>query len=248
MIDEQLSHMIAAQTQWIGWAVPELLEQSGLRVVTGQSKAAGTDPKKTRSIFDDGSRTRSDSWSRGPVESVLSGIAVDVVERVSRANPEESLTVLIDAVHHRAPHAVGVSWLVLEFLKKRGASRKAGRRHHVQARPDVPFAILKQGSHIVFTETIRVSGIVTVADELLALTVKFEKAIAQGRKPQSPFAIFEHRHHPGGKGVRDVTLKEGIMSERIRLSIEDFQPASGDMDDPEHAGAVLIEQHLAVFT
>jgi len=73
----------------------------------------------------------------------------------------------------------------------------------------------------------------TVADELPPLAVKFEKAIAQGRKPQSPVAIFEHRHHPGGELVREVNLIEGIMSERIRLSIEDLQPASGGMDHPE---------------
>src|SRR5271170_4805553 len=48
MIDEQLSHIIAAQAILIAWNVPEPLEQSGLRVVTDQSNAAGTDPKKTR--------------------------------------------------------------------------------------------------------------------------------------------------------------------------------------------------------
>ncbi len=34
------------------------------------------------------------------------------------------------------------------------------------------------------------------------------------------------------------------MSDRIRLSIEDPQPASCALDDPEHAEAVLIERRL----
>ena len=37
---------------------------------------------------------------------------------------------------------------------------------------------------------------------------------------------------------------ERIMSERIRLSIEDRQPASCDLEDPELAEAVLIERCL----
>src|ERR1700741_3487156 len=118
MIDEQLRHIIAAQTKWIAWAVPEPLELSGRGVVTDQPKAAGTDPKKTRSISDDGSRARADSWSYGPVEGVLSSIAVEAVEYVNRGNPQDSLAILIDAVHHRAAHAVGISWFVLEFLKE----------------------------------------------------------------------------------------------------------------------------------
>src|ERR1700758_3019903 len=32
------------------------------------------------------------------------------------------------------------------------------------------------------------------------------------------------------------------MSERIRLSIEDRQPASCDLEDPKHAEAVLVER------
>src|SRR5260370_4214306 len=247
MIDEQLSHIIAAQTKWIGWAVPELLEQSGLRVVTDQSKAAGTNPKKTRSISDDGSRARTDSWPYGPVEGVLSGVAVDAVERVNGGNPQDSLAILIDAIHHRAAHAVGVSGLVLEFLKERRSSGQAGVRHHVKARPDVSFSILKQGSHIVLAETIRVGGIMTVADEFPLLAVELEKAIAQGRKLQSPVAIFEHRHHAGWERVIEAPPIERIVSERSRCSIENLQPASGDMDDPEHAVAVLMERHLAVF-
>jgi len=82
----------------------------------------------------------------------LSGIAVDAVERVDRANPQDSLAILIDAIHHRAPHAIGVSGLVLEFLKERRSSGKTGGRHDVQACPDVSFAILKQGSHVVLTQ------------------------------------------------------------------------------------------------
>src|ERR1700691_3633732 len=66
LIDEQLGHIIAAQTKRIGRAVPEGLQPSGLRIVTDQSEAAGTNPKKTRSIFDDGGWARTDSWSRGP--------------------------------------------------------------------------------------------------------------------------------------------------------------------------------------
>src|SRR5580658_6838875 len=66
MIDKQLGHIVVAQTKWIGWAVPEGLQLSGLRIVTGQAQATGTNPKKTRSIFDNGSGARTDSWSPGP--------------------------------------------------------------------------------------------------------------------------------------------------------------------------------------
>src|ERR1700730_9392070 len=197
MIDKHLSHIIAAQTEWIGGVVPKLLEPSGLAVEGG--------------------------------------------ERSNRANPEYALAILIDAIHHGAAHAIGVSGLVLKFLKEWRSSRKASGRHHVQTRPDVSFAILKQGSHIVLTETLRVGGIMTVADKYPAFAVKLEETGAQGRKPQSSIAIFEHRHDPVGERVREVTFMERVMSERIRLSIEDLQPASGGMDDPEHSGAILME-------
>jgi len=92
--------------------------------------AVATNPKKTRSIFDDRVGAWTDSWSFGPVEGVLSCLAVDAVERVNRANPQDSFAILIDAIHHRPAQAVGVAGLVLEFLKERRSSGKAvGRRH-----------------------------------------------------------------------------------------------------------------------
>ena len=54
----------------------------------------------------------------------------------------------------------------------------------------------------------------TVADEFPPLAVKFEKAIAQGRKPQSPVAIFENHHHTVGTSEA-LTLMERIVSERM---------------------------------
>src|SRR5712691_4312781 len=63
-------------------------------------------------------------------------------------------------------------------------------------------------------------------------------------KPQVTLPVLEHRHNPGLERVRKVTLMERIMSERIRLSIEDRQPASCDLENPEHAEAVLIERRL----
>jgi hypothetical protein len=39
-----------------------------------------------------------------------------------------------------------------------------------------------------------------------------------------------------------MTLMERITGDRIRLSIEDRQTASRDLEDPEHAEAVLIER------
>ena len=61
VIDEQPSDTIAAQTESIGWAVPECSEQSGLRVETSQSMVVAPDPQKAQSIFDDRSRARTDS-------------------------------------------------------------------------------------------------------------------------------------------------------------------------------------------
>src|SRR3977135_3035702 len=124
------------------------------------------DPQKTRSIFDDRSRARTNSWSCGPVEGVLSCLTVDAVERVNRANPQDSRAILIDAIHHRPAQAVGAAGLVLELLKERRSGGKPVGRHHVQTRPNVSLAILKQGSHIIFAETIRVRGVITVAEEI----------------------------------------------------------------------------------
>ena len=83
-----------------------------------------------------------------------------------------------------------------------------------------------------------------VADELPLLPVKFDQAIPKRPKPQVTFPVLEHRHNPGLERVRKVTLMERIMSERIRLSIEDRQSASCDLEDPERAEAVLIERRL----
>src|SRR5712691_4906521 len=137
------------------------------------------DPQKTRSIFDDRSRARTNSWSCGLVEGVMSCLAVDAVQRIDRANPQDSLAIFIDAIHHRPTQAVGVAGLVLEFLKKRRTGGKPVGRHHVHARPNVSLAILKQCSHIVLAETTRVGGIMAVADELPLLPVKFDQAIPQ---------------------------------------------------------------------
>src|SRR6266478_5455885 len=174
----------------------------------------------------------------------MSCLAVDAVERIDRANPQDSLAIFIDAIHHRPTQAVGVAGLVLEFLKKRRTGGKPVGRHHVHARPNVSLAILKQCSHIVLAETIRVRGVITVADELPLLPVKFDQAIPKRPKPQVTFPVLEHRHNPGLERVRKVTLMERIMSERIRLSIEDRQPASCDLENPEHAEAVLIKGGL----
>ncbi len=46
------------------------------------------------------------------------------------------------------------------------------------------------------------------ADELAALAVKFEKAVAHRPKPQSPVPVFEYRHSPGQESLRKVTLME----------------------------------------
>src|SRR5260370_32349238 len=235
---------MAAQNESIGWAGPERPEQSGLRVEAGQSMAVAPDPQKTQSIFDDRSGARTDSCSCGPVEGVLSCLAVDAVERVNGANPQDSFAILIDAIHHRPAQAVGVAGLVFEFLKKRRTGGKPVGRHHVQARPNASLAILKQGCHIVFAETIRARGVITVADELPPLPGKFDKAIAKRPKPQSTVPVFQHRRSPGQECVRKGTLMERIMSERIRLSIDDHQPASCDLGYPEHADPPLIEPRL----
>src|ERR1700733_5253478 len=140
-------------------------------------------PKKTRPIFDDGGRVRTDVRSFGPVERIFARLAVDAFERVNRADPQCSFAVLVAAIHHRPVPAVRIAGLDLQLLKERRSGRKTVGRGHVQAYPNVTFAILKQGLQFVFTKTFRVHGIVAIADELLALPVKSHEAIAHRPKP-----------------------------------------------------------------
>src|SRR5579863_5163440 len=110
--------------------MPERLERSGFGIETGQSMAVATEPKKSRSVFNDRNRARTDSWSCSLVEGVVSCLAVDAVERISRADPQDSFVIFIDAIHHRPAQTVRVAGLVLDFLKERRSGGEPVGRHH----------------------------------------------------------------------------------------------------------------------
>src|SRR6201997_3617456 len=145
--------------------------------------AGTTDPKKTRPILDDRRRTPIDSRSCDPIEGVFSCLAVDTVKRINRANPKDSLPILVNTIYHRSAEAVFFARFVIEFLKERRSNGKVVGGHHVQSGPNIPFAVLKQGAHIVFADTLRISRIMTVADEPHAFPVKFQKAVDHCSKP-----------------------------------------------------------------
>ena len=141
MIDEKTCHDVVAKTVWISRIVNVRLELSRPSVKTEQPVVISSSPEIAGMVFANRDHIGTDRWSASPaVRSVVPGLAVDGVECLGRADPHDSLTILVDCANKGLGRTLRTDEM-RNSLKRQRVRRKMDHPHPTQPSPDASFPI-----------------------------------------------------------------------------------------------------------
>jgi len=178
---------------------------------------------------------------------VLAGLAIQPFEHTCHAHPQISLVIFVQAVHQGLAEVglgVGFGWQGFESRLSRGKQVGFGS---TETGPDVAAAVLIQQGETILRQALRILGPVLVSHCIESLRIQLQQAVRQGAQPQRPGVVFNHLDGPGQWVARSLLVIEGVAGELPGIAIEAGEAVSGGVQDPECAGAILVEGQVAGF-